>query len=118
MFKRRGPSSPKDRLADRVRSLSEQSSAQLPADRPPPPQRPKSRAERQPLYRHGVIIFNDGQRLTVAVKNLSATGARIEFFNKVDLPQEIMLIEPTLKLRRRARVAWQADGVAGLSFIE
>ena len=119
MFKRNGPPSPKDRLADRVRSLSDQSPTRLPVEKPPPPpQKSKSRAERQPLYRQAAIVFDDGQRMTVALKNLSTTGARIEFFNKVDLPQELVLVEPTMRLRRRAHVAWQDDGVAGLIFID
>lgn len=70
------------------------------------------------MFRHGVVIIESGQKLSVAIKSLSETGARVEFFTAVTLPPTVLLSEPTLRLRRRARVVWQRDGVASLEFIE
>jgi hypothetical protein len=77
----------------------------------------RSRAERAGVFRNGTLVFGDGQRMAVAIKDLSETGARIEFFRYAELPGHVILIEPTLKLRRTARVAWQRELVAGLEFI-
>ncbi|MGD9980624.1 MAG: PilZ domain-containing protein [Hyphomonadaceae bacterium] len=76
------------------------------------------RAPRQPLFRNGVIIFEDGERLKVVIKDLSDGGVRVEFFVNRLLPDLVTLSEPTLKLRRTARVVWQTGGAAGLAFSE
>lgn len=61
-------------------------------------------------------MFADGERLSVAIKNLSGSGARVEYFIRRELPPVVVLIEPSLRIRRRAKVVWQRDGVAGLAF--
>lgn len=106
-------------LTDRVQQI-----AQRPAQAPKPEfiaqekARAKPRAERRALFRNGGLLIDDGQRVAVAIKNLSDSGARIEYFTKMDLPDYVTLVEPTLKLRRRAQVIWQTDGAAGLMFVE
>ena len=82
------------------------------------PPRLIERAFRRPFFRHGVLLFEDGQRLNIAVKDLSEGGARVEFYVRTTLPDNVMLCEPTLRLRCRAKVVWQSDGAAGLAFIE
>jgi len=52
------------------------------------------------------------------VKNVSDTGARVDYFSRIQLPTHVMLFEPTLRLRRKAIVVWQGDGSAGLHFVE
>jgi hypothetical protein len=76
------------------------------------------RAFRRPFFRHGALLFEDGQRLNIAVKDLSEGGARVEFYVRTTLPENVMLCEPTLRLRCRAKVVWQIEGAAGLAFIE
>lgn len=121
MFGRPKAPGGKAALADRVRHVGERKVA--PAyEAPPPPEKaswtkPKDRAEREPHFRNGVLVLGGGQRLSVIIKNLSATGARIDFFVKTDLPDEVVLNEPTLKLMTRARVVWRLEGSAGLEFI-
>jgi len=78
----------------------------------------QKRDARQPQFRNGSIIFDDGERLSVVIKNLSDGGARVEFFVNRPLPERVTLSEPLLKLRRAARVVWQAEGAAGLAFSE
>lgn len=106
--------SKKGGLTDRLRHVADRKPPPLPAS--PRPQEPRS--DRRALFRHGKIVFDSGQSMPVAVKNVSRTGARIEFFTNAELPQEFVLHEPTIPLRRRARVVWQRDGRAGLKFIE
>jgi hypothetical protein len=68
------------------------------------------------MFRNGTIVIEGGQRLSVAIKDLSEHGARIEFVRRMDLPSVVILMEPMLKLRCRARVVWQREGIAGLEF--
>lgn len=108
--------------------LSSFAAAVLGGKRPPPPQEetfevvepPKlmARAFRRPFFRHGALMFEDGQRLDVAVKDLSVGGARIEYYLRTELPENVLLCEPTLRLRCRAKVVWQIEGAAGLCFVQ
>lgn len=107
----------KSGLTDRLRQVSERKPAPLPKETSPP-RKPKERADRRQLFRQGFVIFESGQKVRVAIKNVSETGARVEFFAQNELPDLLVLSEPTLNLRRRARVVWQRNGVAGLEFIE
>jgi PilZ domain len=121
MFGRSKSPGDKAALADRVRHVGERKVA--PAyEAPPPPEKatwtkPKDRSDREPHFRNGVLLLPGGQRLSVIIKNLSDTGARIDFFVKTELPDEVVLNEPTLKLMTRARVVWRNDGAAGLEFM-
>ena len=54
----------------------------------------------------------------MVVKNVSETGARIEFLRDITLPDRVLLSEPTLRLRLWAYVAWQERGKAGLEFVK
>ena len=76
------------------------------------------RAVRQAVFRQGALILADGEKLSVALKDISVTGARVEFFTRRELPEFVVLVEPTLRIKSRARVVWQRDGVAGLAFAE
>jgi hypothetical protein len=110
VFGKRPPSG-KDALTQRVRQLGGRSA---PAGPPPA----EARAQRDAVFKNGSVILPDGARMVVVIKDLSDAGARVEFFARTTLPEEVLLVEPMLKLRRRARVAWQSDGAAGLQFID
>jgi hypothetical protein len=69
------------------------------------------------VFRQGALILADGEKHPVAVKDISATGARIEYFVRRELPAFVTLVEPTLRIKSRARVVWQREGVAGLAFV-
>lgn len=104
-------------LTERVRRVAERKPPPIPTEAAPP-RKKEERPGRRPLFRHATIVFDSGQTMRVAVKNLSSTGARIEFFSHAELPSELVLHEPTMTLRRRARVVWQREGMAGLQFIK
>lgn len=61
-------------------------------------------------------MLAEGERLSVAIKDLSEGGRRVEYFIRRELPDFVVLIESTLRIKRRARVIWQRDGAAGLAF--
>lgn len=107
----------KGALSDRVRTLADRKPPPLPEVTEPPRQH-EQRPDRRAVFRHGAITFESGQSMRVAVTNISRTGARIEFYTNAELPQEFVLHEPTIPLRRRVRVVWQRDGRAGLKFID
>jgi hypothetical protein len=117
VFKKSPPPSPKGLLSDRVRQLGERKPV-VPA--PPPPSKTNPRPPRQAVFRNATLVTDSGLRLSVAIKDVSDAGARVEFFVKMDLLDVgiVTLIEPMMRLRRRARVAWERDGVAGLAFID
>jgi hypothetical protein len=108
MFGRRPPSG---QLQDRIRKIGERA-AQSPTLAPATP----ARSPRQATFRNGAVLYGDGKRLAVVIKDLSDEGARIEFFQRIELPDTVILSEPTARLRRRAIVVWRKEGVAGLRF--
>ncbi len=76
------------------------------------------RAKRDPTYKQATIQLRGGERLPVVVKNVSDTGARIEFFKDIPLSDVVYLIEPTLNIQTWCDVVWEEDNSAGLHFIE
>lgn len=79
--------------------------------------RKQDRAPRQALFRTATLVTSGGGRQNVALKDVSETGARIEFHTRGTLPELVVIIEPMIKLHKRARVVWQDEGVAGLEFL-
>jgi hypothetical protein len=102
-------------LNARVRAMTERSGAP-PSTTPSALEHP--RASRQAVFRAATVILDSGVRFSVAMKDLSGGGARIEFLVRDCLPAEFVLSEPLQRLRRRVRVVWQSQGVAGVRFID
>ena len=98
-------------LSDRVRVIAEREGAPVSKAKP-------ARQARQSVFKNGTILLDSGARFAVAIKDVSAGGARIEFFQDVPLEGVFTISEPMLKLRRRARVSWRKDGSAGLTFVD
>lgn len=116
MFGKAKPSPGNDLLTERMRRAVER-----PTAAPPTAYsfvRQIERAVRQAVFRQGALILANGEKLSVALKDISATGARVEYFTRHELPEVVILVEPTLRIKSRARVVWQRDGVAGLAFVE
>ena len=95
-----------DVLAERVRQLVQTK------------QRSHAREARTPRFRDGTLTIHGGERLRVLIRDLSSSGARVEFMGQRQLPAVVTLSELTQKLRRQARVVWQRDAAAGLIFID
>lgn len=104
-----GPS----RFADRLRKVA--NTANNPAGYDSV--RPRSdRADRKATFKTASLTLITGERIDVIVKNLSATGARIEFMRNVLLPDRVFLSEHRTRLNVWAYVIWQEPGAAGLEF--
>ena len=101
-------------LASRLRNIAERAPARA-VEKVAPCS--KDRAPRQAVFRNATITLDSGERIAVAVKDVSAAGARVEFVRHVPLPQSFILSEPIMKLKRRVRVVWQREGVAGVEFV-
>jgi hypothetical protein len=76
------------------------------------------RARRSPVYKQGVAVLSHGEKLPVVIKNLSATGCRIEYFQAAHLEGRILILEPSVPLRQWGDVVWQGDGASGIAFVE
>jgi hypothetical protein len=73
------------------------------------------RATRVDAWRPGTLSFQTGERMDVVVKNISETGAKVEFVRSTYLPDRVKLT--ALGTSRWAYVTWQTWGVAGLQFV-
>jgi hypothetical protein len=117
MFRKNDKSKPENPLAARMRQI---------ADRPAtadeaysaPTVSPEGRKPRTATFKQATIQLSTGERMDVVVKNVSDTGARIEYFRKVTLTDRILISEPTLRMKKWAKVMWQTDGAAGVEFID
>lgn len=78
----------------------------------------EKRPARKPSFKAATLTLIGGERLDVIVKNVSETGARIEFLPEIRLTDRVLLSEPTLRIRTWAYVAWQTRGAAGLEFVK
>ena len=75
-----------------------------------------NREKRAPAFKPGTLTFQGGERMAVVVKNISRSGARVEFVRSDRLPERVMLVEPLQGVNTWAHVTWQTMGVAGLKF--
>lgn len=100
-------------LATRVNRI-----AQAPTYTPPKPADVKfgKRAQRKIAWRPATLSFQSGERMDVVVKNISETGARIEFVRSTYLPDRVKLSAQGIS--KWAYVSWQTWGVAGLHFVD
>lgn len=99
-------------LSARVQRIAE-TKAYAPAR--PSDQKFGKRPIRADAWRPGTISFQTGERMDVVVKNISDTGARIEFVRSTYLPDRVKLTAQGMS--RWAYVTWQTWGVAGLAFV-
>ncbi|MEQ1783345.1 MAG: hypothetical protein ABMA14_18470 [Hyphomonadaceae bacterium] len=76
----------------------------------------ENREKRSAVFKPGTLTLQGGERMAVVVKNVSRSGARIEFVRSDELPERVMLVEPLQGLNSWAQVTWQRVGVAGLKF--
>jgi hypothetical protein len=77
----------------------------------------EKRSERKPTFKSATLTMISGERIEVVVKNISETGARIEFVRDVSLTDRVLLSEPTMRIKTWAYVIWQTRGAAGLQFV-
>jgi len=77
------------------------------------------RALRADKYKRAALILETGERVDVAVRNISEIGARVDFHGGgIGSSSRVTLLEPSLGLKKRARIIWRDQRSAGLSFEE
>ena len=72
-------------------------------------------APRRRVFKRGTIAFS-GAGFDCTVRNLSATGARIDVEAPVALPEEFVLVIETDKVKHRCRPVWVAARRIGVAF--
>jgi DNA-directed RNA polymerase subunit E'/Rpb7 len=113
MFKKPNTGKP-DPLAERLRKIADVPTEDVTYSSVAPSEK---RSERKPTFKAATLTFITGERVEVIVKNVSDTGARVEFMRDMQLPDRVLISEPTLRLKTWAYVIWQTRGAAGLQFV-
>lgn len=79
--------------------------------------RKKSRkGDRKTTFRFGRVVLANREEHTCILRDLSDTGARVVFEGEFSLSPEVTLKIELTGEYRRARVVWQKEREAGLSF--
>lgn len=73
-------------------------------------------ADRKMIYRFGRVLNGNREEHLCILRDLSATGARVVFEAEPALSETVTLRIELTGDCRRARVAWQKEREAGLSF--
>ena len=64
-----------------------------------------------------VIFQNRNSTIDCTVRNLSASGARLELTDSVAAPSEFELIVPHKSRSYRARICWRGEDSVGVTFL-
>jgi hypothetical protein len=73
-------------------------------------------ATRHRVLKAGLIEFSRGGAIRCAVKNLSASGAALEFESAFDIPDQLTLCIVPDQIKRQCRVVWRSPKRIGISF--
>jgi hypothetical protein len=73
-------------------------------------------AQRQRVLKQGTLAFAGGGSIDCTVRNISASGARVEIVDPIVLPQTFTLVIKTDKFLRRCHPVWSRDLRIGLAF--
>jgi len=75
----------------------------------------KRAAPRHRVLKHGTIAFGGGG-VDCTVRNISATGARVDVESPVGLPDKFLLVIETDQFLRRGHTVWASDHKLGIAF--
>jgi hypothetical protein len=75
----------------------------------------KRAAPRHRVLKRGMIAF-DGGGLDCTVRNLSATGARVDVESPAGLPAKFLLVIEADQFMRRGRPVWSRERQFGIAF--
>lgn len=76
----------------------------------------KRQSERKEAFKQGLFLSASGERVQIVLKNISDTGARVDFFSGTAIFGQGELIVPSLGIKRSVRVVWKDQNSAGLRF--
>ncbi len=76
------------------------------------------RSERRArTLKRGRVVFNAGYgTFECVVKDMSSSGARLQFGDALGVPQHFELIIDSDKIRKACTVRWRHNGMVGVSF--
>ena len=75
----------------------------------------KRAAQRHKVLKGGIVAI-DGGSIPCTVRNMSATGAAVDFVQRVDLPPTFMLLIERDQFARRCRPVWHSERRVGMAF--
>jgi hypothetical protein len=73
-------------------------------------------APRHRVLKAGSIEFSGGGAIRCRVKNLSASGAALEFQSALDIPDRLTLTILSEPIKRHCRVVWRSQIRIGVTF--
>jgi hypothetical protein len=77
----------------------------------------KRQGQRQRVLKSGRIMYGDGSIvIDCTIRNLSATGARLQVPTSVMIPDRFELTESASGTRRAATVMWRRGALMGVKF--
>ncbi len=71
---------------------------------------------RRRMLKQGKVVMSDWTVIDCIIRDLSDTGARLEFAGPTELPQEFRLLVVSSNLLIPAALAWQRGLAAGVHF--
>ncbi len=74
-------------------------------------------AVRQPTFKAGEVIFDDGAAQDCIVRNVSDSGCLLKLENANALPAEVLIRIDRDKPARRAEIVWRSTSLAGAVFV-
>lgn len=77
----------------------------------------RRRAMREPTFKAGEIIFDDGGVEDCIVRNVSDSGCLIKIEHANALPDEVLIRIDRDKPARRAEIVWRSTSLAGAVFV-
>jgi hypothetical protein len=75
----------------------------------------KRAAARRRVLKHGTVSFGGGG-IDCLVRNISASGARVDVDNLVGVPASFTLVIETDRLMRHCHAVWSHDKRIGVAF--
>jgi hypothetical protein len=76
----------------------------------------KRAAPRHRVLKRGMLAFGGGGGVDCMVRNISSSGARLDFASVVGLPPTFTLVIQTDQFIRRCRPVWHNDKHIGVAF--
>jgi PilZ domain len=80
--------------------------------------KPQRRAKRVPINHDGMAYNTGGKQIAPCrVRNISVSGAQLEFSREPELPKTFLLsLSPNGEVVRRCNIVWQYSTVVGVRF--
>ena len=76
----------------------------------------KRACPRRRILKQGTITYRGGGGAECTVRNISMSGARLDFANPVGLPRSFTLVVATEHLMRHCRAVWSSNQRVGVAF--